>query len=270
MLDSRANKDQYDHPVLGEEKVVVTLCKETDADSAASAKDDSDSDLSPHHSGNGSASGSAQRAGRWTPDEKILFLYGLKRFGKGRWKKMSVYLPHRYVDTVNESFVMLGFGFFRHVPTTHPFSCFFIQNRSLVQIKSHAQKVLKRLEAGENVFRRLEENSAIVDSLIVQAAKDRDALGRGLASTPKSMSAISKRKNSKALQPPSLPGNNPASDYRAPAESSFGGHADVQHVATEFDDGRDSVIAAAALCQLSSLGSSWDRNHKSPLQRSFC
>jgi Myb-like DNA-binding domain len=35
------------------------------------------------------------RTGRWTPDEKILFLYGLKRFGKGRWKKMSVYLPHR-------------------------------------------------------------------------------------------------------------------------------------------------------------------------------
>ncbi len=39
--------------------------------------------------------GTVQRTGRWTPDEKILFLYGLKRFGKGRWKKMSVYLPHR-------------------------------------------------------------------------------------------------------------------------------------------------------------------------------
>ena len=42
--------------------------------------------------------GPVQRTGRWTPDEKILFLYGLKRFGKGRWKKMSVYLPHRYVS----------------------------------------------------------------------------------------------------------------------------------------------------------------------------
>lgn len=40
-------------------------------------------------------SGPIQRTGRWTPDEKILFLYGLKRFGKGRWKKMSIYLPHR-------------------------------------------------------------------------------------------------------------------------------------------------------------------------------
>ena len=37
----------------------------------------------------------AQRSGRWTPDEKILFLYGLKRYGKGRWKKMSTFLPHR-------------------------------------------------------------------------------------------------------------------------------------------------------------------------------
>ena len=98
MLDSRPNNDRYDHPVHGEEKVDVILCKENDADSAASVKDDSDSDPSPHHSANGSASSSAQRAGRWTPDEKILFLYGLKRFGKGRWKKMSVYLPHRYVD----------------------------------------------------------------------------------------------------------------------------------------------------------------------------
>jgi hypothetical protein len=102
MLDSRANNHQYYHPVHGEERVDVTLCKDNDANSAASAKDDSDSEPSPHHSGNGSASGSTSgsvpRAGRWTPDEKILFLYGLKRFGKGRWKKMSVYLPHRYVD----------------------------------------------------------------------------------------------------------------------------------------------------------------------------
>ena len=39
----------------------------------------------------------ALRSGRWGNDEKLLFLYGLKRFGKGRWKKMSVFLPHRYV-----------------------------------------------------------------------------------------------------------------------------------------------------------------------------
>lgn len=37
----------------------------------------------------------AQRTGRWSLDEKILFLYGLRKFGKGRWKKISIYLPKR-------------------------------------------------------------------------------------------------------------------------------------------------------------------------------
>jgi hypothetical protein len=36
----------------------------------------------------------------------------------------------------------------------------------LVQIKSHAQKVLKRLDAGENVFRRLEENCSRLHHLV--------------------------------------------------------------------------------------------------------
>lgn len=38
---------------------------------------------------------SYHRLGRWSADEKILFLYGLRFFGKGRWKKISVFLPHR-------------------------------------------------------------------------------------------------------------------------------------------------------------------------------
>jgi Myb-like DNA-binding domain len=38
-----------------------------------------------------------QRTGRWTMDEKTLFLYGLRKFGKGKWKKISAYLPNRYV-----------------------------------------------------------------------------------------------------------------------------------------------------------------------------
>jgi hypothetical protein len=37
----------------------------------------------------------SHRSGRWSLDEKVLFLYGLQKFGKGRWKKMSVYLPNR-------------------------------------------------------------------------------------------------------------------------------------------------------------------------------
>jgi len=46
----------------------------------------------------GSDRNPSHRTGRWTLDEKVLFLYGLEKFGKGRWKKMSVYLPNRYVS----------------------------------------------------------------------------------------------------------------------------------------------------------------------------
>ena len=35
------------------------------------------------------------RSGRWSLDEKILFLFGLQKFGKGHWKKISMYVPDR-------------------------------------------------------------------------------------------------------------------------------------------------------------------------------
>ena len=41
--------------------------------------------------------GQPARAGRWSLDEKILFLFGLQKFGKGHWKKISMYVPDRYV-----------------------------------------------------------------------------------------------------------------------------------------------------------------------------
>jgi hypothetical protein len=40
---------------------------------------------------------------------------------------------------------------------------------SLVQIKSHAQKVLKRQDEGDNIFRRLEENSDRTEQLVMEA-----------------------------------------------------------------------------------------------------
>lgn len=39
-----------------------------------------------------------KRVGRWSSDEKILFLHGLKEFGKGRWKLIQKYIPGRYVS----------------------------------------------------------------------------------------------------------------------------------------------------------------------------
>ena len=67
-----------------------------------------------------------------------MFLYGLSLFGKGRWKRIHAYVP----------------------------------DRSLVQIKSHAQKVMKHLGAGENVFRQLSENRERL-RILVAAANER-------------------------------------------------------------------------------------------------
>lgn len=157
---------------------------------------------------NQASHGPVQRTGRWTPDEKILFLYGLKRFGKGRWKKMSVYLPHR----------------------------------SLVQIKSHAQKVLKRMEAGENVFRRLEENYSLVDNLVVQAAKQHEAI-TGTPHSPKSTMAKRKKQSDNDFMDRSSPQS--FSPIYSCGES--GPEPPI--------DGDVAALAASALCQLSSLPS---------------
>ena len=57
-------------------------------------------------SGSGSTSESEQtssdekttsrtKTGRWSLDEKLMFLYGLSLFGKGRWKKIHSYVPER-------------------------------------------------------------------------------------------------------------------------------------------------------------------------------
>ena len=115
--------------------------------------------------------------------------------------------------------------------------------RSLVQIKSHAQKVLKRLEAGENVFRRLEENYNIIDNLVVQAAKQHEGLA----------------------QAPHVPKSTVAKRSRKPTETEYMDRQVPQHA---FDpmyeysgsvvpqtpvDGDVAALAASALCQLSSL-----------------
>lgn len=65
--------------------------------------------------------------GRWARSEKKLFLEGLRRYGKGRWKQIGKV----------------------------------VQTRSLVQIKSHGQKVLKKLETGEDIFAALDNEDDI-------------------------------------------------------------------------------------------------------------
>lgn len=68
--------------------------------------------------------------GRWGGSEKRLFLEGLRRYGKGRWKQIGKV----------------------------------VKTRSLVQIKSHGQKVLKKLEAGEDIFAELDKETISIDN----------------------------------------------------------------------------------------------------------
>ena len=113
-----------------------------------------------------------------------------------------------------------------HETHSPPISC-----RSLVQIKSHAQKVLKRLSDGEHVFRRLEENGGRLRSLLAgfHETLDSSALqGNFLEMT-----------ESSSLVPDSSTGN-----VRRKRKKST--ETKEQSVL----DGREHIIAASALCQL--------------------
>lgn len=176
--------------------------------------------------------GSPFRTGRWTPDEKILFLYGLRMFGKGRWKKMSVYLPQR----------------------------------SLVQIKSHAQKVLKRQQAGENIFRRLEDNYNEIDNLVVQAARQRDALR--IAGINVNASTTKPRRNlvKSGTKKKSLDNQITTSEDISPKVQNSLFQQSINITTAPVNQTSDSsVLAAAALCQLSSIGGSWDQRDNSTM-----
>lgn len=115
-----------------------------------------------------------------------------------------------------------------------------IAHRSLVQIKSHAQKVLKRLEAGENVFRRLEENLNLIDTLILQASKQRDSMGE----SPLPKSTVAKREKSITRDPTEAVATQ-AYDPIYPAVSNELHNPPI--------DSDVAALAASALCQLSSL-----------------
>mmetsp|Transcript_6458 Transcript_6458/g.7451 ORF Transcript_6458/g.7451 Transcript_6458/m.7451 type:complete len:270 (-) Transcript_6458:49-858(-) len=174
------------------------------------------------------------RTGRWAPDEKILFLYGLKTFGKGRWKKMSCFLPYR----------------------------------SLVQIKSHAQKVLKHQQAGENIFRRLEENYQEIDNLVVQAARQRDTLRKAginintsTKTKNKSVAASSKYIQNEYTSSSATKKKQTMIQVQAKeVQDNLSVQTNTMLVDHEHQNSDGSVLAAAALCQLSSIGHDWSQS----------
>ncbi|MGK3735703.1 MAG: hypothetical protein ACI8RD_008930 [Bacillariaceae sp.] len=293
MLDERLKQAEMDCENAFRKEEHVAISSESDADATPSLddniiikepkeqQDDGSSNDSnnnnnftpiapkPHITNNNDGP-QALRSGRWTPDEKCLFLYGLRMFGKGRWKKMSCFLPHR----------------------------------SLVQIKSHAQKVLKRQQTGENIFRRLEDNYHEIDNLVVQAARQRDALrlagidvnnnNNNNTTTPtissKTTKKITTTKSSSAAaavsastgkltnkQQNELKSTSAASakkkQHRQRETIQAQVQAQIQEVVQEnnisepinnnnavdpeYQTPDGSVLAAAALCQLSSIGGAW-------------
>lgn len=94
-----------------------------------------------------------------------------------------------------------------------------------MQIKSHAQKVLKRLSEGEHVFRRLEENGARLHVLL---SSFNETLDPTIVSG-NTMGAIS------------FPIQSPTTNRRKRRK--------IDQVNSPLD-GREHIIAASALCQL--------------------
>uniref|UniRef100_A0A6V2J0N9 Uncharacterized protein n=1 Tax=Ditylum brightwellii TaxID=49249 RepID=A0A6V2J0N9_9STRA len=66
---------------------------------------------------------SQTKTGRWERSENVAFLRGLKYYGKGKWKQIGALIP----------------------------------TRTTIQVKTHAQMVMKRQEAGEDIFAELED-----------------------------------------------------------------------------------------------------------------
>jgi hypothetical protein len=112
----------------------------------------------------------------------------------------------------------------------------------LVQIKSHAQKVLKRLDVGENVFRRLEDNSQRLETLVVHIHEQ-----LGLESPPlNNFSASSSSLNEQQQQ----------LTRRRPNEQ---GQEDkvAEHSIRPNNQDQEDNIAASALCQLAAPAGAW-------------
>jgi hypothetical protein len=94
------------------------------------------------------------------------------------------------------------------------------------------------MEAGENVFKRLDDNYHIIDSLVVQAALQHEALSH-TTTTPKS--TVAKRKK---------PTDNGYRAQPVPNQMYTGGVGVPQQLPVDSDV---AALAASALCQLSSL-----------------
>jgi hypothetical protein len=113
-----------------------------------------------------------------------------------------------------------------------------------VQIKSHAQKVLKRLDVGENVFRRLEDNSQRLESLVVNIHKQMGLDAIPLHSSYSNLSSLKEQRQQTRRKAKEQAQEDGGAEGIRPKEQD------------QEDGGAEHIIAASALCQLFSLSSS--------------
>lgn len=94
------------------------------------------------------------KRGRWQREESITFLKGLRLHGKGKWKEIA-----------------------KSIPT-----------RTTVQVKTHAQMILKKMDAGEDVFRILEDQIGVKKYPSIRNCKNEEATSSSTSRSTTSMS----------------------------------------------------------------------------------
>jgi hypothetical protein len=116
----------------------------------------------------------------------------------------------------------------------------------LVQIKSHAQKVLKRLSSGENVFLRIEENISRLFTLVTQM---HESLGLEPPSSLLQPSTFSLNIAESSRKTKSYEGKNPVSSEIS-LDNDGNDAKPKKRARTKASKDGTEHLAASALCQL--------------------
>jgi hypothetical protein len=133
---------------------------------------------------------------------------------------------------------------------------------SLVQIKSHAQKVLKRVDQGENVFRRLEESMSRAELLVHGLKREQDSTG--VLGDETLLPTKHHSRSSHHLNNNNNNNINVFKQHQSPAPRSDAG-AEVATTTKTTNLLADNnmahhqhIFAASALCQLAAPTTAWD------------
>jgi hypothetical protein len=90
--------------------------------------------------------------GRWEKFERMAFLKGLRQHGRGHWKLISTGIPTRYESRERKaSFHMYLCCCLSHLRVP-------CHRRNTIQVKTHAQVVLKKHDEGFDIFQELDDH----------------------------------------------------------------------------------------------------------------